>query len=147
MLMIISVVIMSFSDVFADETDLPIHSQGIKERQYTKTAITDIYNIEMFTKNSSGYQKEISKQQENSSKTLSKTFFDGEKVIKSDLYQNIEYENIETKLFLSTKIHNDQTLDSKGFNKQKLIICISFLLLALISFLASLAFRKYKRGK
>lgn len=135
--------------VFAsdDESDLPINTQGIKEREYKQSALTDAYGADIFTVESMEMQSLIKSLQEHERKVYLDSLLINEFAVASSIDTVNERVN-EKGLFSKPHTHSTyEALPPQDNKEQTLLWIIIFVALAVISFFAALALQQKKRRK
>lgn len=131
----------------ADNTDLPIYTQSIKEREQKDNALTDAYQISILTKESNELQDKIQKLK----------LMERKKIQQSLLTEQYEMENAKVMvsrqaenmaIFREPHIYsNIKPAAQEQTASQIFLWSIVFVILGGISFFAALALQQRKRGR
>ena len=151
---IISIVFMFFiyalfgaSFISAEEnTDLPVYEEGISQHNYNSSALTDLYDIALFTEAGEVLFNKIFLWNEISNKTTSEVLkLDGSE----SEYINISSENLNAPNYIFTQ-SNLYSKTESSTEKSKISIVFTvviFVCLSVIGFFAALALKKVNSGR
>ena len=146
---LLSICFLSAVSVYAEngETDLPINTQGIKDREHKDAALTDAYGVNILTKEYSKIQQKMKLQQNFERIKIKDSLLTNEYLIED--FDNAITEQVKNaQVFM--KPHTYAAYESSVLTQktpQILLWMIIFLVLAVISFLAALAVQQKKRRK
>lgn len=139
----------SFAEEDTDEdkdtnTDLPIYAQSIKEREHQDNALTDIYQINILTEESSELQNRINEFDAMNKQQIQSSLFTEQNDMKT-LYSMISEQVTQTGIFNKPHMYPESEPPAQNkITSQIILWSIIFVILGAISFFSALVFQQRK---
>ncbi|MFZ2537353.1 MAG: hypothetical protein WAX04_00410 [Oscillospiraceae bacterium] len=127
-------------------TGLPIHAQGIKEREYKGSALTDAYGVDILTEDSNKLRQQVTVARKQEREEFSNKLLVSERTLDEPNHAFILQVN-ELGLFLKPSSYTAYEAVNAKTATQIWIPIFIFTALAAISFFAALAVQRRKRRK
>ncbi|MFA5658875.1 MAG: hypothetical protein WC900_06285 [Oscillospiraceae bacterium] len=129
-----------------ENTDLPVYEEGIAEKKYSTPALTDLYNIEIFTASSREIQeKRRAFSNENQQSVIDLLTFDC--TASEYLSSQARTSKISEIIFSKPCEYEKQETVTEEHTVKKLAVSVIFVVLGAISFLGALALKKSKQRR